>query len=633
MEKAPLPGNEAERLRALKSYDILNTLSEAEFDRFTKLASIICDMPISLITLLDETRQWFKSNLGLDVPETPRNVSFCQYAILKDSLMEVPDATKDERFKDNILVTSNPNIRFYAGYPLIDENGYALGSLCVIDQKPNKLTLNQQEALKHLAGEVVSKIVERRNKEEIRIFERLFKFSRDLICIIDADGKFSKINPVFESVTGFSEEELLATSFFDSIHTEDVEKTRAQLLRFRDSESTINFTHRFKTRNKEYRFLQWVFAPEPSTGNLFAIGRDITEERSRELMIGVSEKRFRAFFENSQGLMCTHDMNGKFLTVNRAGATLLGYEPSEVLKMTLFDITLPERHAFVQEYLEKISREGRTSGLMATRKKTGETLIWLYNNVKETDIDGVPYVIGNSVDITERHQLEQDLQQAKADAEQASIAKSEFLANMSHEIRTPLNGVIGFTDLVLKTQLDATQRQYLDIVNQSAHSLMGIINDILDFSKIEAGKLELEIDKLDLYHLAYQTSDIIGYQVQSRALEMILNISPNLPRFVWTDEIRLKQILVNLLSNAVKFTERGEVELKIRLLSRVSDSEATFRFEVRDTGIGIKPEKQSKIFEAFSQEDGSTTKRYGGTGLGLTISNKILAMMGSHLQL
>ncbi|UCS91867.1 PAS domain S-box protein [Echinicola marina] len=235
-------------------------------------------------------------------------------------------------------------------------------------------------------------------------------------------------------------------------------------------------------------------------------------------------------------------------------------------------------------------------------------------------------------DITETCLQREELKKAKRLAEQASIAKSEFLANMSHEIRTPLNGVIGFTDLVLKTELTETQSQYLSIVNQSGNSLLNIINDILDFSKIEAGKLDLDVDKSDLYELSNQASDIITYEVHKKGLEMLLNIDPEIPRYIWVDSVRLKQVLVNLLGNASKFTEKREIELKLRPLSKKDQNgEMSIRFSVKDTGIGIHPDKQKKIFQAFSQEDVSTTKKYGGTGLGLTISNSLLHMMGSEM--
>jgi signal transduction histidine kinase/DNA-binding response OmpR family regulator len=228
---------------------------------------------------------------------------------------------------------------------------------------------------------------------------------------------------------------------------------------------------------------------------------------------------------------------------------------------------------------------------------------------------------------------QRDLTKAKKQAEVASKAKSEFLANMSHEIRTPLNGVIGFTDLLMQSKLTEIQQQYMTTVSQSANSLLDIINDILDFSKIEAGKLELSIDKVDVLEIGSQVADMIKYQAHKKELEVLLNISNQVPRYIWADEIRLRQVLINLLSNAVKFTEFGEVELKIEALSKNEGEDTVFRFSVRDTGIGIDEKNTQKVFEAFSQEDGSTTKRFGGTGLGLTISNKLLSLMGSQLHL
>jgi len=220
-----------------------------------------------------------------------------------------------------------------------------------------------------------------------------------------------------------------------------------------------------------------------------------------------------------------------------------------------------------------------------------------------------------------------------AHAEMASSAKSQFLAIMSHEMRTPLNGVIGFSDLLMQTDLTESQMQYMQAVYSSAISLLDLINDVLDLSKIEAGKLDLNPEKTDLIELCEQIMDIVKYRAHEKGLELLLNIPADLPRYIVADRLRLKQVLVNLLGNAVKFTEHGEVELKVEASPVPGTDAAELTFSVRDTGIGIAKENQSRIFSSFSQADGSITRRYGGTGLGLTISNMLLGKMGSRLEL
>lgn len=249
--------------------------------------------------------------------------------------------------------------------------------------------------------------------------------------------------------------------------------------------------------------------------------------------------------------------------------------------------------------------------------------------LSDHEIGGVIVSVQN---ITAAVKTNEELKNAKKMADIASKAKSEFLANMSHEIRTPLNGVIGFSDLLLRTPLNDIQTQYLNYINESGENLLNIINDILDFSKIESGKMDLLIDKSDVYDMVSQVINVILYQSQKKNIELLLNIEPGLPKTILLDEARLKQILINLLGNAVKFTEKGEIELKVEKL-RIDDKNIVLRFSVRDTGIGILVEKQKHIFDAFTQENSSISKRYGGTGLGLTISNNILRYMGSHLSL
>ncbi|GIU53512.1 response regulator [Shewanella sp. KT0246] len=482
-------------------------------------------------------------------------------------------------------------------------------------------------------------------------------FRCNYVDLVSNDFTVSYISPNFEHITGYPVADFIGTDpkrrFVHLAIDGDGEMFFETVRQAALNNKKVVVDMRILNRSGELRYVQVMAKFETSENNRkgFFDGTlfDITEQKLAENLLLDSEEKLEVAAKSAQMGMWDFYPHENRVVVNRMYSQMLGYERLDICANedkwaeltsgaeTFSGLIHPDDHTDILSLKQPVA-EGDVEQIIRQefrmlRKDGSYDWILSIGQTYQYHEDGSPERIsGVHINVNAAKELERELAAAIAEADDANKAKSDFLANMSHEIRTPMNAIIGMSHLALETDLSRQQRNYIEKTNGSAQSLLGIINDILDFSKIEAGKLDIENIDLSIDELLNNVSNLIGIKVADKGLELLFDIDENIPKNLLGDPLRVGQVLINLANNAVKFTEHGNIIISAKLVE-LTPNQANIIFSVADSGIGMTPEQQSRLFNAFSQADASTTRKYGGTGLGLAICKNLAELMNAEITL
>jgi PAS domain S-box-containing protein len=509
---------------------------------------------------------------------------------------------------------------------LIKANEIATDDLKILLQ-----TVNEQK--KHLAAAYKTLDEQKFFYEEI-----LNKIPADVV-VFNSNHEYTFINPkaVKDSelrswLIGKKDEDyaILKNKPFDQFS-----QRRIVFLDPKNSKSQRGFEEKILKLNGEEQWVLRNFFPVLNEKNevdiIIGYGLDITSIKNIQKQIAQNEERYRDVIDNSLAIITTHNLKGEILSVNPMVSKVYGYKAEELIGVNIINFFPNEDKPAYTNYINDLLNDKQTSGTIKLIHKSGKIIYAFYNNILKEELGKEPYVIGFAIDITDRIKAEKELEFAKNTSEKQAESMQIFLANMSHEIRTPMNAIVGMSNLLNKTELNSNQLFYLKTINTAAENLLKILNDILDLSKLEIGKLSIEKIAFEPKEVLAIAMSVMMHKAEEKGIAFTNSFcDPKLSKVLIGDPFRLNQIILNLISNAIKFTEKGSVNIDCEVLHQDNDKQH-IRITVTDTGIGMSETFSKNLFQKFTQEDESTTRKYGGTGLGMSICRELVELMNGKI--
>jgi PAS domain S-box-containing protein len=541
---------------------------------------------------------------------------------LRQELMEIferviADASHEERKFRLDFLRGQPRDMIYSITGFRDSNGEPGGAVGVF------IDITEVKAAERAA---------RRAEEELRsnreLLEGVVEHNRALLYVKDVKGAYKLVNKRWEEVVGADRAAVVGRTDLEIM---GAEVARPMMENDAQVVATGEPVEMEETGPDGRVYLTVKFPLRNASGCVAAVcglSSDITERKRLEKILAANEARLRSMLEDSPAGVGILTMGSIGVFSNRKLCDLIARPREEIVGSRFDDFwARPEE---CEQAKRDLVREGEVLDRETELRRPDGSGVWVLLSARVIELEIGPCMVTWFYDITERRAAEAAMREARDLAEEAARIKSDFLANMSHEIRTPMNAIIGMAHLIQKTELSARQRDYVNKIQQSGQHLLGIINDVLDFSKAEAGRLVIERIEFQLSNVLNTVANLLSDKAASKGLSLLFDVDSAVPQTLLGDPLRIGQVLINYVNNAIKFTERGRITVIVRVIEE-TDKDVLLHLAVRDTGIGLSPEQQARLFESFQQADTSTTRRYGGTGLGLAISRRLADLMGGSV--